>query len=406
MLSRQTLNRMRRIVYSTLVFFPLAACITPSVRALSIADTAQIHGFFSQAAMITSRNNFFGETENSVSLDFRELGINASWRPLSSLQFSMQGTARWAGEAATGSPRLDYGFLDYSAFSDAKTVAGIRLGRVINPFGFYNETRDVTFTRPSIILPQSIYFDRTRDLAFSADGLQLYTTRSVDAGDFSLQFNTVHPRISDSVERALLGTSLPGELNGELGLGGRLLYQRDGGKVKLAVSGVGLSLGYDSTGARNDLPGGSLNFNALYLSAEYSALKWTLTGEYALRNFKYHDFEPAIPNTDVTGDSGYVQLAYRFLERWEGMIRYDVLYTDRSDRKGKNFSELTGKPSFSRFAKDLTVGLRWDVTRYLMLRGEFHYIDGTGWLPSDDNPDIFSTHRYWNLFALQLALRF
>ncbi|MFZ0257077.1 MAG: hypothetical protein WAN46_15845 [Gammaproteobacteria bacterium] len=406
MLSRQILNCASRIASSAFVFLTLAACITPSVRAISIADTAQIHGFFSQAAMITSRNNLFGKTENNVSLDFRELGINASWRPLSNLQFSMQGTARWAGEAATGSPRLDYGFFDYSAFSDPKMVAGIRVGRVINPFGLYNETRDVAFTRPSIILPQSIYFDRTRDLAFSADGLQLYATRSGDVGDFSLQFNTVFPRISDSVERALLGASLPGELQGEPTLVGRLLYQRDGGKVKLGISGVGLGLKYDSSGIPNDLPGGSMNFNALYLSAEYSALKWTLTGEYALRNFKYHDFEPAIPNTDVIGDSGYVQLAYRFFEHWEGMVRYDVLYTDRSDRNGKDFSALTGKPSFSRFAKDLTVGLRWDVTRYLMLRGEFHYIDGTGWLPSDDNADIFSTHRYWNLFALQVALRF
>lgn len=406
MLSRKILSFIRRLAKAGLISFALGVSVVPSLSAISIADTAQIHGFFSQAVINTSRNNFFGKTQDDVSLGFRELGVNASWRPFPNLQFSMQGTARWAGEAANGSPRLDYGFVDYSAFSNPNVVAGIRVGRVTNPIGLYNETRDVAFTRPSIILPQSIYFDRTRDVAFSGDGVQLYGTRSTRVGDFSLQLNTILPRMSDSVERALLGASFPGKLEGEPTVIGRLLYQRDGGKVKLGVSGVGLSLDYDSTGASNDLPAGSVNFNALYLSAEYSALKWTLTGEYALRNFQYQDFEPLIPNTDVTGDSFYLQLAYRFFDNWEGMIRYDVLYTDRDDRRGNDYFERTGRPSFSRFAKDLTAGLRWDVTRYLMLRGEFHYINGTGWLPNDDNIDLSKIHRYWNLFALQVALRF
>lgn len=406
MLSRQTLNCAIRAASHAFPLLVAAVCATPNVRAISISDTAQIHGFISQAAIYTSKNNFFGSTENSVDTDFRELGINGSWRPLANLQFSMQGTARWAGQGDTGEPRLDYGFLDYTAISNPNNLVGIRLGRVLNPFGLYNETRDFAFTRPSIILPQSIYFDRVRDVAFSADGIQVYATKAAEIGEVSLQFNTAFPRINESVERTLLGAALPGELESELSFVGRLLYQKDGGKIKLGVSGLGVNLGYDSTVIPGDFPGGSINFNALYLSAEYSALKWTLTGEYALRNFKYRNFEPFIPNTDTTGDSFYIQLAYRFFNQWEGMIRYDVLYTDRSDRNGKDFAALTGKPAFSRFAKDLIVGLRWDVTRYFMLRGEYHHINGTGWLPSDDNPDIFRTNQYWNLFGIQAALRF
>ena len=85
-------------------------------------------------------------------------------RPLSNLQFSVQGLSRTAGEGSPGNIRLDYGFIDYTFSNQENSQFGIRLGRMKNPLGFYNDTRDVPFTRPSILLPQSIYFDRTRKL--------------------------------------------------------------------------------------------------------------------------------------------------------------------------------------------------------------------------------------------------
>jgi hypothetical protein len=47
----------------------------------------------------------------------------------------------------------------------------MRVGRIKTAYGLYNTTRDVPFTRPSIVLPQSIYFERTRNLTVSADGV-------------------------------------------------------------------------------------------------------------------------------------------------------------------------------------------------------------------------------------------
>ena len=49
-----------------------------------------------------------------VSPDFRELGINGSWRPLPDLQLSTQILSRRAGKADDGDVRIDYGFIDYS----------------------------------------------------------------------------------------------------------------------------------------------------------------------------------------------------------------------------------------------------------------------------------------------------
>ena len=58
------------------------------------------------------------------------------------------------------------------------------------------------------------------------------------------------------------------------------------------------------------------------------------------------------------------------------------------------------------FARDTTLGLRWDTTPNLMLRAEFHHVDGTGWLPGPDNPVFFSREQRWNMWLLQAAYRF
>ena len=76
------------------------------------------------------------------------------------------------------------------------------------PLGLYNDTRDVAFTRPSILLPQSIYFDRTRKLALAADGVHLYGEYRSDLGDISFQAGVVRPLVLGAeTEVALLGES-------------------------------------------------------------------------------------------------------------------------------------------------------------------------------------------------------
>jgi hypothetical protein len=53
-------------------------------------QSVQIHGFLSQGFVHTSDNNFFGKSDDSVSTDYRDLGINGSWRVIRALQLSMQ----------------------------------------------------------------------------------------------------------------------------------------------------------------------------------------------------------------------------------------------------------------------------------------------------------------------------
>ena len=235
-------------------------------------DTLQLHAFAALNPIATTTNNFFGNTDDNVSFEFWELGLNASWRPTPEILLSAQVTSRRAGAEDDGQPRLDYGLLTYTIVNNKRMRAGIRLGRVLNPLGLYNETRDVAFTRNSILLPQSIYFERTRDLALSGDGLQLFAHRSTEIGDFYLQFNGGLPRTDDDgrSRRALLGPFALGEFEPEPSFFGRLLYDLDGGRFRFAVSGGSLKLDYDPGGPTDPIADGRFDFRPLFFSAQYN----------------------------------------------------------------------------------------------------------------------------------------
>lgn len=372
-------------------------------------DTFQVQGFANQAFISTSDNDVFGNSDDGGSFGFTEVGLNASVRPLPRLQLSAQGLYRRAGKGSSTSPRLDFAFADYRLYSHETNQFGIRVGRLKNPIGFYNDTRDVAFTRPSILLPQSIYFDRTRNLQLSSDAIHIYADSSQsNLGSFSVVLGAGNPIVGDrDTEASIFGSVRAGNLTSTVSYLGRGIYETNDGRIRLAVSGSWTKVDYNPGGINDTLGSGSVRFSPILFSAQYNTERWSLTSEYALRYFKIKNFNPSeFSNRDFVGESFYFQGEYRFNQKWEALLRYDVLFSDRSDRKGKRFAASTGRPAHTQFAKDLTVGLRWNVTPKIMIRAEYHRINGTGWLSTLDNPDASDTSKNWNLFAAQLSYRF
>ena len=414
-IARQILICMMLWSFSTQAQYPVDVPKKPATlsstaqwfRSMHSSGDLQIHGFASQAYIYTSDNHVFGNSDDNGSFGFTEIGLNALLRPLPRLQISAQGLSRRAGEGTSAIPRLDFALVDYRLFSQDTNQFGIRVGRLKNPFGFYNDTRDVPFTRPSILLPQSIYFDRVRNVALSADSVQLYgETSNSNFGSFSTQFGIIRPIVGTKDSEVSLVGNRPGDLKPDTSFIGRGIYDTNDGRFRLALSGIWLNIDYDP--AQNDsLDPGSIQFTPIYVSAQYNAERWSLTSEYALRHFKYKNFnDPFLDSLTFTGESFYLQGEYRFSPKWEGILRYDVLFTDRKDRDGKEFADKFGRPSHTRFARDITVGLRWNVTPAFMLRAEYHRVNGTAWLSPLDNPPNVDTTQHWNLFAIQASYRF
>lgn len=391
------------------------ACCGPA-RALELFDGFQVHGFLSQAYILTSDNRVFGKSDEGGSFGFTETGINASWLPTGRLQLATQVLYRRAGQGNEGDVELDFGLIDYSILTAADYQFGIRLGRIKNTFGLYSDTRDVAFTRPTILLPQSIYFDRTRKVGLSADGVHLYGRYGGSWGDLLFNFGPAFFRVNNrDTELALLRIDRPGELDSELSFIGRVIYERDAGRWRLAFSAIDLDISYKpaSPPADRDLGPGEIRFRPWFFSGQYNGEHWSFTAEYALRQFDFEGFSQ--PRTTFDGESYYLQAAYRINASWEVVARYDTLFADRDDRDGTKFKANDPcnfaptpctRTAYQRFAKDWTVGVRYDVTDSLMVRAEYHHVDGTGWLPVQDNPDPTTLEREWDLFALLIAFRF
>lgn len=274
--------------------------------------------------------------------------------------------------------------------------------------GLYFDTYEVPFTRPSILLPQSIYFEQSFELNVSADGGAFYGEHRAAWGDVTLELGGVWPRVDNlNTELAVFGQDAPGGLDGHLSFIGRLAYEFDGGRLRLALSGARLEAGYNPRfPPPNDLAAGTDLFEPIIASAQYNTDHWSFTTEYALRPIKDTGFGPQFPDIDIVGESYYGQVIYRLPPYWEAMLRYDVLFIDRDDRDGTKFKAQTGLPAHRSFAKDATVGLRYNITSSLAVRAEYHRVYGTGWLRVQDNPDATVLEKQWDLFALLLSYRF
>lgn len=371
-----------------------------------VLDTLQMHGFLSQALVITDDNNVFGpSSESDGSLKYTEIGANVSLRPHENVLLAAQVLSRRAGgDGSDARPVLDYGILDYQFLSNQQRTLGVQLGRTKNPFGFYNQTRDVAFTRPSILLPQSIYFDRTRSLALSGDGIAAYMEERIPSGTLRAQLGFGVPQAGDDLSSTLRLDTIPGSLDPRASAIGQIKYEHQGGHFVAAISGADANARFES--GSPFLSNGDFYFRPWILSLQYNEENWSLTAEYAWRNSGLENFNNDSINFDVTGESWYIQYARRFHDNWQWLVRYDSLTSNRDDRDGEAYAASGAGPAHSQFADDITLGLQWSVNPRLMLAAEYHHVDGTGWLPIQDNPDPSETERRWNMLLFQLSLRF
>jgi len=368
-----------------------------------LLKSGQVHGFLSQGYSLTSDNRFYGDSQGNGSFNFREIAINGSLRPRDNMLVSGQLLSRTASQESDSKPQIDFLLLDYRLHSNLERNSGVRLGRVKNPFGFYNETRDVPFTRPSIVLPQSIYFDRTRDITLSSDGAQFYMQESLSSGHLNIQFQIANPIIdSEKTEKILLGGNRPGKLSPQTSYIAKFGYEPDGEGLALAASLVKLEAKYQP-GNPDIVTSGKLVFQPRVFSIQYNSQKWSASAEYARRPFSFKGLTPYTGIEKIEGESGYIQGTYRFSNEWDALLRYDVTYANKDDRSGKRLESATGRPAFSQFSKDWTIGMRWEFSTSWMLRIENHWVNGGAWLPADDNPNPQDQIQHWRLFTALIS---
>jgi len=380
------------------------ACALPAATAQA-NDSLQVHGFAMQAGIYTSDNSFGGDSNDSVSTDYNEAGLNISAEFFQRLRLSAQVVARNAGDYDTGAVRTDYAQIDFAAINNSSdstsNKAGIRLGRVKNAYGLFNDPRDVAHTRPSIYLPPIIYWEQLRDIMLFRDGGAIYWDNTSNNGTLSFDAGIGKPNVTErmATEALFVPVEHIDADDPRIALA-RLLWEDAGGNLRLALS---------TLQAKSDIDIGLFagEFEArLYLaSLQYSSEHWQLTSELAFFNYNVEIADPlAALSRNTYGDALYVQYAWFFTPEWQVYARYDIGYFDRHDRDGDPNDPFM--PADATYSRDAGIGTRWDISDNWMFSVEAHYIEGMLALSIVDNPEIRDGNPYWTLIAAELAFRF
>jgi len=221
-----------RLLYSAL-------CVAaPSAHALQLASNWQLNGFIAQSGLYTAGNDYFGNSKNSVSGDFFEAGLVTTAQFDNHWSLAAQVLSRKAGDNDDGSPGLDYAYLRYRTNIGPNLETGFRLGRFQLDQGLYNATRDVPFTRPSVLLPQSIYGENIRNSRFAHDGIQWYGEQLFDLDRLRWSIDYYKP-ISDGDETSdIFVVPIPGDIDGEWSWSANVAYEWNDGRGSIG-------LGYD-----------------------------------------------------------------------------------------------------------------------------------------------------------------
>lgn len=364
------------------------------------AETFRLQAFAAASLIKSTEHNFFGDTRSRPDTRFTELGVNAIWQLHDKFQLSGQLLHRRAGNSDEDGLRLDYAQVNWTWLHTGDTRLGLKFGKPKLPYGLYNETRDVPFTRPGILLPQSIYYDTIRDFVLAAPGAYLHGTRVGDFGAVEINLGIVRPSFdSQSFERNFF-RDIPGELRGHNSRVASVRWETPT-DTTLALYHVDLDSRYKPAGPvlcqtppplLCDFPPGTLNLSSWLVSLQQRIDTFTLTAELAMPRLERRDFGPL--DGTIKGRSWYLQGEWRFASEWEAMLRYD-----------RQYSDLDRRDDSTKRARDLTVGVRWDATPNLMLRAEYHHIDGTGWLPAAENV-LTNAEPRWDMWLLQAAWRF
>mgnify|MGYP000297037426 FL=1 len=390
-------------------------------------DKLQIHGFASQAFVHTSDNNFFGDSDTG-SFDFTELGINASYQLLPKIRLSGQVISRRAGKLYNGSPWLDYAFIDFNFISTPTHQFGSYLGRIKNPVGLYNETRDVAHTRQGIFASQALYFDKVRNLVMAADGLHLYSNHFMDNGNLLLQAGAGYPIPDKNVEYTFMGQDWDGKLKGDdLGIFAKIVYEHNGGRWIYSFTTASLTLDFDSGAADRvafptgpGLTSGELHIDYSVLSAQYNGEKWQFTTEATIEHVDFDGISPLFESLGGDAVGFYGQVDYKFTPQWQAFLRYEEFHLDKHDWNGSKRAResvatsqfLSGFgiqqaaiPAHNNYIKTVVVGGHWDIKPSLRLRTEYHISEGTATLSPREN-NVSTSEKYWNMFAVSLSYRF
>jgi len=400
-----------RTIATLLISFSVTMTQAQDDKSSLNSQDFQLHGFIAQGIIDVDGSDFVND-DGSVSTELTELGLNASYQLNNKFRFAGQVVYLDGGNRYAQGVRVDYALLDWSAFTSEHWQANVYLGRFKNNHWLYSSSRDIPFARPSIILPQSVYFDGFRDIAVGSDGIATKISYSSDNyGNYDWQFSYGSSPISDEQVKNVLSEYALGSSEQDYDAQTSFYWQPAFSSWRFGLSLLDAAFTYDSAG----VGGGDVFFDADFtfqfytLNALYEGEKWEFSGELYQQRFTIDGFYWPDFKLDNIGQGYYVQSRYKFTEKMTFLARYEDFYINKDDKDGKKLEQSTGGiiPYYFGFHKDATLGINYDITSNFSARLEYHWVKGAGRLTPVVVPNThINDSESWEMWAVQLMYWF
>lgn len=368
----------------------------------------QLHGFVAQGIIDVDGSNYVNN-DGEVSAELTELGLNASYQYSDRLRFSGQAVYLNGGNRYAEGLHIDYLLMDWSAFTNEKWQVNLYLGRIKNYHWLYSSTRDVPMTRPSIILPQSVYFDATRNMSVGGDGGALTAKYfSDELGDFDFRVSSSYSNISQKQAQIILGPFSNGDLSHEKDFQSSVYWAptKTNWRFGLAITDANFQYEKNSGSAFTD---GDLALTRHYFNGEYQGDNWTFSFELLQEKMKLDGFMSDTFIQEKTGQGGFAQLEYIYDSHIKLLGRLEHFYADKDDKTGTQLATITNGfvPKHFGYQHEAVIGATLDIANNVQIQLEHHWVKGTARLTPVVLPNpLVNNHEYWQISAIQVVYWF
>ncbi len=375
-------------------------------------DNIQVSGFVGVGGATTSANGFLGSRK---SIHLIEAGLRGSANLPYNLSFTGQLVYLDFGELFEGNGvRLDFASLNWHNNALGVGEQEISLGRIKVPMGIYNQSRDMPFSRPSIMLPQSVYMDMLRNMMITVDGVYLGSTHQVGLGTLRVSAGGGALHFDDSFNQVALAPGVQGRWQEDDAWFIDARIERP--NLQFALSYASIEPRYQAAmgdvwppylaGVELPVIDGQFSMDSTVASAQYWQGSWELTSEVAVRTMTARGFNPFDQLTKRRMVGLYLQGRYHLSTTLTLLMRWERFFRNSLDRDGELFKQR-GAPTWLGHTMTQAVGLQWQPAARWMLAVEVHNINGSGWLPplSHHTPSS-AEKRDWHLGLAQLSYRF
>lgn len=383
-------------------------CVSLMKSGYAQDENLQIHGFAAQGLIDVNGSNYVNDGE--LSAELTEVGLNASYILTNNLRLAGQVVYLEGGNRYGDGFRVDYALLDWSAYHDESWQVNLYFGRFKNNHWLYSSSRDIPFARPSIILPQSVYFDGFRDIAVGGDGAAIKVSHSDDVyGNFDINFSYGTSSISDKQAELILSEYAQGVAKQDSDIQASIYWQPAFSSWRFGASLLNSDFNYQANDSGDLFFDGDFSFQFYTLNALFEGERWEFSGEAYKVRFLTDGFYHPLHYKAPVGGGAYLQSRYKVNEELTLLARYEYLYPNTKDKNGNKLEEETGGlvPSYFAYHKDTTIGLSYDFSSNLRLRLEYHWFQGAARLTPVvlPNPQV-NDRESWQLWAMQLMYWF